>query len=128
MSSTTPTWSWCFFQAEDGIRDLTVTGVQTCALPICIGEAQRGVAAAQQLVGLFVEPGVVAKLEGHFARGRQRVEKVAQLRRVLAREWRELKEHGTELRPENLRDVGEGRDVAPGAGPPLLVRNPLPGL
>src|SRR6266567_5190752 len=26
-----------FFQAEDGIRDLTVTGVQTCALPICWG-------------------------------------------------------------------------------------------
>src|SRR2546430_12791891 len=25
-----------FFQAEDGIRDLTVTGVQTCALPILI--------------------------------------------------------------------------------------------
>src|SRR6266496_6189586 len=30
-----------FFQAEDGIRDLYVTGVQTCALPICLGE-QRG--------------------------------------------------------------------------------------
>src|SRR2546425_2423626 len=27
-----------FFQAEDGIRDKLVTGVQTCALPIC----QRG--------------------------------------------------------------------------------------
>src|SRR5256886_6136391 len=26
-----------FFQAEDGIRDLTVTGVQTCALPIAEG-------------------------------------------------------------------------------------------
>src|SRR3989337_2148075 len=25
---------FCFFQAEDGIRDATVTGVQTCALPI----------------------------------------------------------------------------------------------
>src|SRR5205807_3065176 len=25
-----------FFQAEDGIRDYTVTGVQTCALPIYI--------------------------------------------------------------------------------------------
>src|SRR6266516_6054227 len=25
---------YCFFQAEDGIRDRTVTGVQTCALPI----------------------------------------------------------------------------------------------
>src|SRR5207245_3347639 len=26
--------SFFFFQAEDGIRDATVTGVQTCALPI----------------------------------------------------------------------------------------------
>src|ERR1039457_5874945 len=25
---------WFFFQAEDGIRDYKVTGVQTCALPI----------------------------------------------------------------------------------------------
>src|SRR2546430_13989222 len=30
----TPFRSFFFFQAEDGIRDLTVTGVQTCALPI----------------------------------------------------------------------------------------------
>src|SRR5256886_8064181 len=28
-----------FFQAEDGIRDLTVTGVQTCALPILLDAA-----------------------------------------------------------------------------------------
>src|SRR5258708_11561915 len=27
----------CFFQAEDGIRDDLVTGVQTCALPILTG-------------------------------------------------------------------------------------------
>src|SRR5699024_11866093 len=27
-------WSCFFFQAEDGIRDRNVTGVQTCALPI----------------------------------------------------------------------------------------------
>ena len=27
-----------FFQAEDGIRDHCVTGVQTCALPICDNE------------------------------------------------------------------------------------------
>src|SRR5262249_59627439 len=27
-----------FFQAEDGIRDWSVTGVQTCALPICRSE------------------------------------------------------------------------------------------
>src|SRR5258708_11551750 len=32
-----PSWlySFFFFQAEDGIRDDLVTGVQTCALPIC---------------------------------------------------------------------------------------------
>src|SRR5207249_8684941 len=28
-------WFYFFFQAEDGIRDRNVTGVQTCALPIC---------------------------------------------------------------------------------------------
>src|SRR5436305_8851375 len=32
-----------FFQAEDGIRDADVTGVQTCALPILLG--RPGVAA-----------------------------------------------------------------------------------
>src|SRR5688500_20378848 len=29
------TLKYFFFQAEDGIRDYKVTGVQTCALPIC---------------------------------------------------------------------------------------------
>src|SRR3989449_2462049 len=31
-----------FFQAEDGIRDVAVTGVQTCALPISSPSQQRG--------------------------------------------------------------------------------------
>src|SRR5690606_40678227 len=30
-----------FFQAEDGIRDFHVTGVQTCALPICTATSPR---------------------------------------------------------------------------------------
>src|SRR5438034_9044903 len=30
-----------FFQAEDGIRDHCVTGVQTCALPICSARLRR---------------------------------------------------------------------------------------
>src|SRR5947209_14698662 len=33
-----------FFQAEDGIRDIGVTGVQTCALPICDGGKRTGFA------------------------------------------------------------------------------------
>src|SRR5256885_12363465 len=32
-----------FFQAEDGIRDYKVTGVQTCALPICRDHAPEHV-------------------------------------------------------------------------------------
>src|SRR5690606_39930172 len=33
-------WFTFFFQAEDGIRDFHVTGVQTCALPISRGAGQ----------------------------------------------------------------------------------------
>src|SRR2546430_9571368 len=45
---------WCFFfQAEDGIRDLTVTGVQTCALPICA--ASSGLAVDQAELGAPVQ-------------------------------------------------------------------------
>src|SRR2546430_3608544 len=34
-----------FFQAEDGIRDLTVTGVQTCALPISFAQPRGPLAS-----------------------------------------------------------------------------------
>src|SRR5256885_6294490 len=35
-SRAVASWSCFFFQAEDGIRDYKVTGVQTCALPISL--------------------------------------------------------------------------------------------
>src|SRR5690554_7335332 len=47
-----------FFQAEDGIRDADVTGVQTCALPILIGEilAEEGATVvAEEVIGKLVE-------------------------------------------------------------------------
>src|SRR5260370_490690 len=60
-----------FFQAEDGIRDSSVTGVQTCALPISrlIEEAGAGVppqngvfvSGRAQRFGLFVPVHGVAK-------------------------------------------------------------------
>src|SRR2546430_7757109 len=54
-------WIIFFFQAEDGIRDLTVTGVQTCALPICgrelaVGGCQRAT-AGQGCGGQRGDPG-----------------------------------------------------------------------
>ena len=47
-----------FFQAEDGIRDYDVTGVQTCALPIFGGAEKHGNRRLQRrLVGrLCVRP------------------------------------------------------------------------
>src|SRR5256886_8699861 len=48
-----------FFQAEDGIRDLTVTGVQTCALPIYV--------AIDRLVA-DREPAVTAEPARHLLR------------------------------------------------------------
>src|SRR2546430_3827885 len=41
LSVAVPSVSFFFFQAEDGIRDLTVTGVQTCALPIFVARKQE---------------------------------------------------------------------------------------
>src|SRR2546429_2791367 len=49
-----------FFQAEDGIRDVAVTGVQTCALPICIylRNAHREVANGEMsMVSLYAYAG-----------------------------------------------------------------------
>src|SRR5258708_24609128 len=57
-----------FFQAEDGIRDDLVTGVQTCALPIC---ADRRLGAAQGRVGprLLSRPAPKAKCYTFNQRG-----------------------------------------------------------
>src|SRR2546430_12130650 len=52
-----------FFQAEDGIRDLTVTGVQTCALPISARAAR--LRAAGQAHGRGVHRGLHPRSEEH---------------------------------------------------------------
>src|SRR5256886_9252310 len=55
-----------FFQAEDGIRDLTVTGVQTCALPISdtrsVGVGGLFVVGAAVLLATTFLPAVLAIL------------------------------------------------------------------
>src|SRR5205809_4930914 len=59
MSVGGASWSVCcrfFFQAEDGIRDVAVTGVQTCALPIS-RQTQ-----SSPFLGLNAQPGDSGKL------------------------------------------------------------------
>src|SRR3989304_7143648 len=43
-----------FFQAEDGIRDVAVTGVQTCALPISVPQQFLALAIANALVAIYI--------------------------------------------------------------------------
>src|SRR5437762_4019138 len=57
-----------FFQAEDGIRDTSVTGVQTCALPISIikmkpatlSAVRRGDAPKGDVLGTARTAGILA--------------------------------------------------------------------
>src|SRR5699024_11885687 len=55
-----------FFQAEDGIRDRNVTGVQTCALPILLQQEQN-------LAGQTGAQGLGAHLHGGDALGHVQV-------------------------------------------------------
>src|SRR2546422_194862 len=56
-----------FFQAEDGIRDVAVTGVQTCALPIC--EFTEPYAIMEQALAEAGKAGVFGDLRIHLHRG-----------------------------------------------------------
>src|SRR6266496_5308401 len=98
-----------FFQAEDGIRDLYVTGVQTCALPISVGHAHTGPLEGRGRVEL---PGVVADavehLGGEVARLQQR-EQAHPLLGVVEAAGRELLEGPTRRRGRSRRGRGRGR-------------------
>src|SRR5256886_12787824 len=55
-----------FFQAEDGIRDLTVTGVQTCSLPISIVFQMNLRQLEEKLADLYVQQGVMSEARPLF--------------------------------------------------------------
>src|SRR3712207_8001236 len=44
-----------FFQAEDGIRDIGVTGVQTCALPIFVAQGGPALDRIKDEVKTYVD-------------------------------------------------------------------------
>src|SRR5207245_9228248 len=80
------------FQAEDGIRDATVTGVQTCALPIYLGldpgRPDEVVPELRASTERFADP-LVRFLLGPRCRGR-----TAERRRILRSEERRVGKEG----------------------------------
>src|SRR5216684_1094050 len=82
-----------FFQAEDGIRDVAVTGVQTCALPIC---REHGPPPARRGDGATWGP----------SRGRRRISLGT---RPPSKRWRGRKAH----RGTHLLRVGARASIRP---------------
>src|SRR2546427_302929 len=81
-----------FFQAEDGIRDLTVTGVQTCALPISISVGE----SFQSLRG-----GTPLRVLAQLSPGRT----------SLAPDLATAKEQGYDLEMSSLRGLAAPKDL-----------------
>src|SRR5439155_13319512 len=90
-----------FFQAEDGIRDGHVTGVQTCALPISRAGGGRAARAARR----------AARPRARLVAGdgARRLVRPAALRAGHPRGGRVIDEKAQELRSEERRVGKEGR-------------------
>src|SRR3712207_8403867 len=106
MASTESVWlssafifSWFtfrlffFFQAEDGIRDIGVTGVQTCALPISYA-ATKAKSDNEGLIGARSMPGAKA--------GRYQI-KVKDIARAATIEFKGTKDDVANVRSEERR-------------------------
>src|SRR5690606_39652510 len=78
----------CFFQAEDGIRDFHVTGVQTCALPI-LQDVVVQLFSYQDLAEPILVPAVVEPLLVLVLSGAATVEE-----RALDGDWQATNEIG----------------------------------
>src|SRR5258706_11067843 len=78
-----------FFQAEDGIRDWSVTGVQTCALPIwVIGPAQSAKTSLLRCINRTIDFTESAKVSGTIridGEDVQKVKNVYELRRKIGK-------------------------------------------
>src|SRR6267143_2403998 len=106
-----------FFQAEDGIRDGTVTGVQTCALPILakVAGAEQGIGVAR-FVRLRDDPFTaeiaLAVVDAHQRKGIGRL----LLRRLTeAASERGLRQLLCFVLPENVPMTALVRQLAPEA-------------
>src|SRR5438309_10511347 len=93
-----------FFQAEDGIRDGTVTGVQTCALPILKvsrEEARRDRATIERVLAQLPESALAVDALGMIGSVQRSTELAQALRDLSAKQadLRTLRAHYTDAGP-----------------------------
>src|SRR5207249_6288761 len=105
-----------FFQAEDGIRDRNVTGVQTCALPIWRGGRPPTQRHRRQVLGLkAVVPGPAARGGRHGGCGGPAGRRAG---RHASRAWLlPRRDRAAALRPGRTPRLSTGRgsdEAAPG--------------
>src|SRR5437016_1667874 len=107
-----------FFQAEDGIRDWSVTGVQTCALPI--------------FAKLYASKGFMAEAKQNFVEYAERMHKAGKIQHAFAalKEFADISAESAHLRQtleEHLRMYGDPeRRPGGGAAAPAAPAAPKP--
>src|SRR5438552_6577411 len=89
-----------FFQAEDGIRDDLVTGVQTCALPIWFSAGHCSPTTPTGVFRKRVWPGPLCWRSG----GRRPGRRIRSEERRVGKEWRSRR--GGEYRRKRRRERG----------------------
>src|SRR5438552_7030105 len=95
-----------FFQAEDGIRDDLVTGVQTCALPIYLLSAEeRAVIEPASVIGLAFERPPVEELVPEPVRPAVEAHLVSMTQKQLVRRQPEQAEHSFRFQHILVRDA-----------------------
>src|SRR5947207_5548777 len=109
-----------FFQAEDGIRDHCVTGVQTCALPICRGIAEVGDGDVEQ-VPLVIHHVGLEVVRGFPDRTRCEPRPAAEGAGVIVGHAEQGDAGGVVLR-DGVREVGRGHPEAATAWAYLRTR------
>src|SRR3989475_7138986 len=107
-----------FFQAEDGIRDLTVTGVQTCALPISdpeepqrqesylrqvVTRAPANIAARLELVDLLLARGAADDAAAQLERSEEHTSELQSQSNLVCRLLLEKKKTTTMLMERTQR-------------------------
>src|SRR5256885_7400926 len=123
-----------FFQAEDGIRDYKVTGVQTCALPICASARQRLERETAQMRAHARQAEDIARTEEFIRRygagqrskeARGRGKKLARVERIDAPTQSTRHSWGLEAADLGSETVLETTALAVGYGDPVMRTGPL---